>query len=302
MKPLAFRLSRLALLVSLATTTAGHASPFTAHFELEDLGPLPAGKRLADLHVGEPYTVRMIYVVPNDRPFRQDVVDSMKTTIRQVQAFFSDQLEAHGHGARTFRFETDADGAPLVHRLDGRHPDSHYLDRTFSAVLREARQVFDLDARQVNFLVIDNSTNLIDRFAGGRGGSRGKERGDLIVPGGFPWTDVVHELGHAFGLPHDFRDGAFVMSYGWSKDRLSSCAAEFLAIHPYFAGDTTSEESPPPTLQLLSSSEYPEGATSFAPSTLAQLAHRPPSGGSSGQDSTTTWRRWISGSDLLPQI
>ena len=60
MKPLDSRLPRLALLVSLATTAAGHASPFTAHFELEDLGPLPAGKRLADLHAGEAQTVRMI--------------------------------------------------------------------------------------------------------------------------------------------------------------------------------------------------------------------------------------------------
>ena len=28
---------------------------------------------------------------------------------------------------RTFRIETDAQGEPLVHRVDGRHPDSHYL-------------------------------------------------------------------------------------------------------------------------------------------------------------------------------
>ena len=243
MKPLAFRLPRLALLVSLATMSAAHASPFTSHFELEDLGPLPAGKRLADLHVGEPYTVRMIYVLPNDRPYRQDVVDSMKTTIRQVQAFFSDQLEAHGHGARTFRFETDADGAPVVHRLDGRHPDSHYLDRTFSAVLREARQVFDLDTRQVNFFVVDNSTNLIDRFAAGQGAG-GRDWGSLVVPGNFPWTHVAHELGHAFGYPHDFRNGAYVMSYGDRPDRLSSCTAEFLAVHPYFTGDGEPGDSP----------------------------------------------------------
>ena len=39
--------------------------------------PGPAAKRLADLNVGEPRTVRMIYFLPNDRPFRQEVVDSM---------------------------------------------------------------------------------------------------------------------------------------------------------------------------------------------------------------------------------
>ena len=61
--------------------------------------PRPAGKRLA-LDVGEPRTVRMIYFLPNDRPFRQEVVDSMKVTIRRVQTFYAEQMEAHGYGNR----------------------------------------------------------------------------------------------------------------------------------------------------------------------------------------------------------
>ena len=40
--------------------------------------PRPASKRLADLNVGAPRTLRMIYFLPNDRPFRQEVVDSME--------------------------------------------------------------------------------------------------------------------------------------------------------------------------------------------------------------------------------
>ena len=34
--------------------------------------PRPAAKRLADLNAGEPRTVRMIYFLPNDRPFREE--------------------------------------------------------------------------------------------------------------------------------------------------------------------------------------------------------------------------------------
>ena len=59
--------------------------------------PRPAGKRLA-LNVGEPRTVRMIYFLPNDRPFRQEVVDSMKVAIRRVQTFYAEQMQAHGYG------------------------------------------------------------------------------------------------------------------------------------------------------------------------------------------------------------
>ncbi len=62
----------------------------------------PAAKPLADLDVGEPRTVRMIYFLPNDWPYRADVVDSMKTAIKQVQTFYREQMQAHGYGGKTF--------------------------------------------------------------------------------------------------------------------------------------------------------------------------------------------------------
>ena len=76
---------------------------------------------------------------------------------------------------------------------------------------------------------------------------------------------MIHELGHAFGLEHDWRDGAYVMSYGppgW--DRLSAYAAEFLAVHPYFNPEIPIEETSAPTIELISSPEYPTGATSVS--------------------------------------
>ena len=36
--------------------------------------PEPAGKVAGELNAGEPRTVRMIYFLPNDRPYRQAVV------------------------------------------------------------------------------------------------------------------------------------------------------------------------------------------------------------------------------------
>ena len=99
--------------------------------------PRPAGKRLANLDVGPPRTVRMIYFLPNDRPFRQEVVDSMKVVIRQAQTFYAEQMEAHGYGNRTFRIETDAQGEPLVHRFDGRHSESHYVNLGGGAMIDE---------------------------------------------------------------------------------------------------------------------------------------------------------------------
>ena len=268
MKTLVRRSAVLALIgFVLSPLAVAHALPTPAdsvHFcQLIDFEqwqrdhPRPAGKRLA-LNVGEPRTVRMIYFLPNDRPFRQEVVDEMKAVIRQVQTFYAEQRQAHGYGDRTFRIETDAQGEPLVHRVDGQHPDSNYLG---GDVFEEIRQRFDLE-RNIYLIVLDNSTDLIGN-AGGIGGRGGKSSGYALVPSSVHFETVAHELGHAFGLQHDFRDGAYIMSYGPGKDRLSACAAEFLSVHPYFNPEIPTKEGPPPTIELISPRAYPAGSESI---------------------------------------
>ena len=75
---------------------------------------------------------------------------------------------------------------------------------------------------------------------------------------------VAHELGHAFGFHHDWRDDAYIMSYGPGPDRLSACAAEFLSVHPYFNPKIPIEEGPPPTIELISPRTYPAGSESVS--------------------------------------
>ena len=233
-----------------------------------------ATKQALNLNVGEPRTVRMIYFLPNDRPFQQAVVDSMKVTIRQIQTFYADQMEAHGYGRRTFRFETDAQGDPVVHRADGQYPDSHYLDDTVDTVYDEIFQAFD-GSQNIYFIAIDNSINSIGtgsgRTAGGVGGRWGKNGGDVLVFGGFSvlvsggyrFSIAAHELGHAFGLQHDFNDGAYIMSYGGGRNRLSACHAEFLSVHPYFNASIPAIEGSPPTIDIISTTEYTAGSKSI---------------------------------------
>ena len=221
-----------------------------------------ATKRALDLNVGEPRTVRMIYFLPNDRPFRQEVVDSMKVTIRQIQTFYAEQMQAHGYGNKTFRFETDAEGEPMVHRLDGQHPDSYYLTYTFGKTLYEVRQAFD-DLRNIYLIVIDNGENVIGGNWAGFAFSHEKS-GVALLPGEFRWINAAHELGHTFGLQHDFNDGAYMMSYGPGEDQLSACTAKYLAVHPYLNPDVEAKELSPPTIQRISSSGYPPDATSVS--------------------------------------
>ncbi len=266
----------LAALVLLAQMLGPHrgvgasSPPDSIHFCASDEyeqwrrdHPGPAAKRPANLNLGEPRTVRMIYFLPNDWPYRAEVVDSMKTVIRQAQNFYAEQMQAHGYGNWTFRIETDAQGEPMVHRVDGKHPFSHYDNTLGTAVVAELEETFDLDAN-IYFIVLgtDALRQGNGQPAGGVGGRRTKNGGNLVVPDRFGLYIVSHELGHTFGLSHDFRDDRYIMSYGGQIRVLSACAAEFLAVHAYFNPAVPTEEGQPPNLSFTSPQRYQPGATS----------------------------------------
>ena len=90
-------------------------------------------------------------------------------------------MQTHGYGYMTFQFETDAQGEPLVHRVDGQHPESHYFEKTPGVLhdlyQREIEQVFDLEE---NVYVIFRD---ITKYTGPASGYRyTKKRGTANLP------------------------------------------------------------------------------------------------------------------------
>ena len=177
-------------------------------------------------NVGEPRTVRLFYFLPNDRPYQAHVVEAMKTGILSVQSFYADQMEAHGHGRKTFQIETDTQGTPIVHRVNGDYASSHYESRDRPG--NEINRAFDTSSI-VQLIVMDMGRSNVAGHGVGI-----KQRGRAVIIGGWNWGSAAHELGHAFGLQHDFRDDAYIMSYGSNSNSLSACAAHFLSVNPYF--------------------------------------------------------------------
>ena len=223
--------------------------------------------------------VRLVYFLPNDRPPRPDRMAALRQLIKDAQQFYADEMHRHGFGGKTFTIETDNNGEPVVHQIDGKFSDNYYYTGTTDfKVWDELVEHFAApDALQhVYFIAIDLSYEALnDGQSGGLGGVTGQTRlrhrylteGDELF-GGFALIPAfghnferlgltVHELGHAFGLAHDFRKGRnsnYVMGFG-SANRLSKCAGEWLSVSRFFNTKSIFHNEPG-EIQLLSLRTY----------------------------------------------
>ena len=227
--------------------------------------------------------VRLVYFLPNDRPARPERVAALRQLIKDTQQLFADEMQSHGFGRKTFNIETDKDGEPVVHHIDGKFPEAHYYPPGFGHKLWvEVREHFDdRDLQHIPFVAVDLSGG-----GGGEGtisfysqegvrwrgaGIREKEEaygGFAAISAGGDLSERIlvsaHELGHAFGLVHDFRearDSDYLMGYG-GQSHLSKCSAEWLSVHHFFNTEPIVPNTPA-DIQLLSVRTYGRQALSL---------------------------------------
>ena len=191
--------------------------------------------------------VRILYFLPLDRRAQPDIDAKVDTLIKDVQAFYAEEMQRHGFGRKTFTFETDATGSAVVHHVSGRFRDAYYKNETFDKVFEEIEERFSLSTN-LYLIFIETGSEKIDVHWCGQGGIHGTTGGKALIPASGSCFDgfetAAHELGHAFGLEHDFRNDAYMMSYGDTPARLSFCAANWLDAHRYFNTTETAFNEP----------------------------------------------------------
>ena len=214
--------------------------------------------------VGAPRTVRLVYFLPKDRTYRPEVVEWLRATVLTVQDFYAEQMTVNGYDHLGFQVETNVNGEFKVHRVLSGHADEHYRNCTFDTIEKEISQAFDID-ENIYLVVIDNESEWIINCrgleVGGTGRRSGKIGGIGLVPEGAEWQLVAHELGHAFGLKHNFKSDTVLMSYGESPRRLTPCYASILSVHPYFNSGVPTENRDPAVAFLPALHESPGKVT-----------------------------------------
>ena len=204
--------------------------------------------------------VSLIYFLPKDRPVRPDRITALQALIQDTQVFYADEMERHGYGRKTFTIETDRKGEPLVHQINGRFNDAHYRQhrQAINEVWEEVKKQFNSPQR-IYFVAIDINSDMNVAWCGAaKGYSEERGKAAFIPASGhcFNLPLAAHELGHAFALEHDFRDDAYIMSYGRNRHQLSKCAAEWLDAHSFF-NSASAQVNRDARIQMLSPTAAP---------------------------------------------
>lgn len=126
-------------------------------------------------HRIQPFTVRVIYIVPMDAEPWAETNHRATEWLEDIQWFFADEMKRRDHGPKTFKLANDESGALVLHQINsslpkkefGKHPVNNCKNAAQAHGLRSANDVV------VYFYESYSITSGKVSGAGARGGQRG---------------------------------------------------------------------------------------------------------------------------------
>ena len=215
-------------------------------------------------------TVQLIYFLPSDATSQQNINTELDVLLKNVQRLYANEMECHGHGRKTFTIETNTNNKVVVHRVNGQFASAHYRQRTLDKVTTELVNQFDA-SRNTYLIVIElASESFDDGNICGTAIKHGEIGGGYAlipasghcVAGDSDIALAAHELGHNFGLAHDFSSDDYIMSYGHHRRIFSACSAEWLSVHRYFNASSKKVDRPT-IIEMLKAEAEPPDAIRF---------------------------------------
>lgn len=186
-------------------------------------------------------TLHVVYWTPRDRDPCPQYRERLTRVLFDVRDFYLKEMQRLGFGERTIRLPTDADGLLTIHLARGTHPYARYGVESGREIRQDCLTVLNaagIDANQETIAIFCNMSNWDPKAAtmsqngpyyasgGLRTGTAWQIDSPLLDPALMSKKEpllhdgqygkisvgkyntifvggVCHELGHAFGLPHN---------------------------------------------------------------------------------------------------
>ena len=217
------------------------------------------GVRVVPDEEAEPYTVGLVYFLPNDSQPRPNVDTQLDELIKEIQDGLAYWMEAHGFGRKTFTFQADATGKASVHHVNGKFNQAYYIydqdhPRPILKVWNELDEHF-ASQRTIYVCLIDGGGG----HSGNGGGSSLSGRAVIRTQPSenFNKPLAAHELMHAFGLHHKRVGDDMGPPHGHLSirgpfgDFNSASRTEWLDVHRYLNPTQRSDDVSVPQVRML---------------------------------------------------